>query len=496
MTDTPERTAGSGGDSPEPARPRLARGLSARLLLLTIVFVMLGEVVIYVPSISNFRINWLRERLAAAHIASLVLEATPDQMVSEELRRELLADAGALTIAVRRSGTRRLVLQGDEIFDVDAHYDLRDPMVIMWIWDAFEALAAGDGRIIRVVDAARRPGSFIEIVVAEAPLRAAMIRYSVNILTLSIVLSILTAALVFLTLNWFMVRPIRRLTRNMIRFSQDPENPERIVRESGRADEIGIAEHELARMQRELAATLNQKNHLAALGLAVSKISHDLRNMLTSAQLMSDRLSAVDDPTVRRLAPKLLTSLDRAIAFCAQTLKYGRAQEAPPHRERIMLAEFVAEVFETVGAQVDPGAEILWKNAVPAGLQIDADREQLFRILMNLLRNAADALESAGAEVDTPTIQVSARRDGAEVTVEVRDNGPGVPEKARQHLFEAFQGSARPGGTGLGLAIAAELTRAHGGRIGLLDSDRGAVFEIVIPDRVAAVGGHATRQSA
>lgn len=182
------------GPAPEPARPKVARGLSARLLLLTIAFVMFGEVAIYVPSISNFRITWLRERLAAAQIASLVLEATPDQMVSEDLRRELLANAGAKTVALHRGATRRLVLHGDEQLTVDSHYDLRDPMVVMWIWDAFEALAAGNGRIIRVVDQARnRPGDFIEIVIDEAPLRAAMIRYSVNILTLSIILSILTA---------------------------------------------------------------------------------------------------------------------------------------------------------------------------------------------------------------------------------------------------------------------------------------------------------------
>jgi signal transduction histidine kinase len=490
ITSPPPRHA---DPAPEPARPKIARGLSSRLLLLTIAFVMFGEVAIYVPSISNFRITWLHERLAAAQIASLVLEATPDQMVSEELRRELLANAGARTVALHRGATRRLVLSGDEQLDVDSHYDLRDPMVVMWIWDAFEALAAGDGRIIRVVDQSRnRPGDFIEIVIEEAPLRAAMIRYSINILTLSIILSILTAALVFFTLNWFMVRPIRRLTRNMIRFREDPEDPGRIVRASGRSDEIGIAERELAQMQRDLAATLQQKSHLAALGLAVSKISHDLRNMLTSAQLMSDRLSSVDDPTVRRVAPKLLMSIDRAIAFCAHTLKYGKAQEAPPHRERMALGDIVTEVFETVGAQSDIPARIVWTNAVPADLQIDADRDHLFRILMNLCRNAAEALDNAAG-----TIRVSARRTGRDVAIEVRDSGPGVPERARAHLFQAFQGSARPGGTGLGLAIAAELTRAHGGTIRLVDSDSGAVFEVTIPDRISEVGkGHASRQSA
>ena len=88
-------------------------------------------------------------------------------------------------------------------------------------------------------------------------------------------------------------------------------------------------------MQRDLASMLQQKSHLAALGLAVSKINHDLRNLLTSAQLFSEGLSSLPDPRVQRFAPKLMRALERAIAFCESTLSYGRAQEPPPDRRPV-----------------------------------------------------------------------------------------------------------------------------------------------------------------
>jgi signal transduction histidine kinase len=82
-------------------------------------------------------------------------------------------------------------------------------------------------------------------------------------------------------------------------------------------------------------------------------------------------------------------------------------------------------------------------------------------------------------------VRLRARRSGGKVSIDIGDSGPGVPERARARLFEAFQGGARPGGTGLGLAIASDLARAHGGQI-VLDPEPaeelgGASFRIVLP---------------
>jgi signal transduction histidine kinase len=301
-------------------------------------------------------------------------------------------------------------------------------------------------------------------------------------LLVSLAVAVLTAALVYLALHYLFVRPMRRLTANLVGFHQNPESSARIIVPSQRGDEIGVAERELSDMQRDLVSMLHQKSRLAALGLAVSKINHDLRNLLASSQLLSDQLASVPDPRVQRFAPKLMRSLERAIAFCQSTLSYGRVQEATPDRRILAIEPVFNEVRESAGLATE-GA-ITWINAIERGLTIDADPDQLFRILLNLVRNAAQALESQPQNDAAPRqIRVTGRREGAVTIIEVSDTGPGVPQQARNHLFEAFQGSARPGGSGLGLAIAAELVRAHGGDIHLVEGTIGATFRIAIPDR-------------
>jgi len=473
--------------SEQALKARLWHGLSGKVLVLTIVFVLLGEVLIFLPSIANFRITWLKSRIATSEVAALVVEAAPDNMVSDKLRLELLRGAEVKIIALNRGTARYLMLQASDDLMISERFDLRERQWIMPIFEAFKVLFRSENRLIGVTDhPPKMSGSDIEIVLDEKPLRDAMLRFSRNILTLSIFLSIVVAILVFLALNYVLVRPLRKFTFNMLRFANDPEDQSRIIIPDSRQDEIGIAQRELQNMQKELSSTLQQKNRLAALGLAVSKISHDLRNMLATAQLISDRLSMVDDPTVQRFAPKLISSLDRAIGFCAQTLKFGRASEAPPARERFELRTLTEEVVDT--AVVQASSHILLYNDVGRELVIDADREQLFRILMNLTRNSIQALEASikeGIALRECVVRIKAWREGGVTTIEVRDNGPGVPEKARQHLFEAFKGGARAGGTGLGLAIANELTRAHGGELRLItDAEMGAIFWIVLPDRV------------
>ncbi len=458
-------------------------GLSGKLLLLTIAFVMVAEVLIYVPSVANFRLNWLNDRLAAAHTAALVLDAAPSGMVPESLAKQILDSVGARTVAMKMGNERRLLAASNVPVKVEADIDMRQVPWWSAIYDAFELLVYDEpGDAIRVVGPApMAKGEFLEIVLEEAPLRKAMITFSVNILLLSLVISCITAALVYLALHYLLVRPMRRITASMIAFRADPENPARIIAESGRSDEVGRAEEELAAMQRELASMLHQQSRLAALGLAVSKINHDLRNLLASAQLFSDQLSTSGDPKVQRFAPKLMRALERAIAYAQSTLSYGAAQEPPPERKSIDVEPLIEEVHEALGLGLD--VPIRWIVSVERGLTVDADHDQLFRVLVNVARNAVQALEARGQrDPARDQIRITGRREGGVVVLEVSDTGPGVPEKARAHLFQAFQGSARAGGTGLGLAIAAELVRAHGGEIHLVPGTIGATFRIAIPD--------------
>src|SRR5580693_8050080 len=471
VTDQPSNT--------EQPRPRLSRrlGLSGKLLLLTIPLVMIAEILIYVPAIANFRMNRLNDRLAAANTAALVLDAAPSGMVPDSLARQILTSIGARAVAIKMGQQRRLLASAGLPSTIDHTIDIRELTVWSAIVDSLEIMVETGNQAIRVIGPATGGAEFIEVVIDEAPLRQLMYRYSRNLLGVSMGIAMLAAGLVYLALHYLFVRPMRRLTANLVGFHEDPENSSRIIVPSQRGDEIGVAERELSDMQRDLVSMLHQKSRLAALGLAVSKINHDLRNLLASSQLLSDQLASVPDPRVQRFAPKLMRSLERAIAFCQSTLSYGRAQEAAPDRRMILIEPVVAEVRESAGLASD--ASITWISAIERGLTIDADPDQLFRVLLNLVRNAEQALEGQPAT----QIRITGRREGAVAIIEVSDTGPGIPPATRENLFKAFQTSGRPGGSGLGLAIAAELVGAHDGQIHLVEGTIGATFRITIPDR-------------
>jgi signal transduction histidine kinase len=456
-------------------------GLSARLLVLTVAFVMLAEFLIYSPSIARFRLDWLQGRIAAAHLAALSLEATPDHMVSEELKSQLLAHAAAHVIIIAKPGDVRRVLASDMPPMANATFDLREGGFFSLITEAYVTLFGDGSRYLRVIGPSPyEAGDVVEVLVDERPLREGMLAYSWRILGLSIVISLITAAFVYLSLQWLIVRPLRRLTSNMMAFRNAPDNSANVIPMTARGDEIGLAQRGLAEMEQALRSSLRQQSHLAALGIAVAKISHDLRGILSTAQLLSDRLADSSDPNVRRLAPTLIGSVDRAVALCSQTLDYARGDLPPPDRSRFALAGLVDEIRGVVGLLT--GNRTRWDNAVPADIDVVADRDQMFRALVNLGRNAAEA----GAR----TVRVSALAAGGnDIDIDLADDGPGLPPKAREKLFMPFTGSARAGGTGLGLAIARDIVRAHGGDITLAESGPGGtVFRIHLPAAVVPHG--------
>lgn len=440
------------------ALPSLASGLSARLLLLTIAFVMLAEVLIFAPSIARFRLDHLQERLAAGHLAILALEATPDHMVSPELTMELLTHVEAFTVALTKPGSGKLMLMDMPPERIDATYDMREVGFLGLIRDAFAVLWGEPMRIIRVLGPPPKDDRLlVEVVLDEAPLRREMLAFSQRILALSLVISLFTAALVYLSLHRMMVRPMRRISDSMSAFREDPEDASRVIHPSDRNDEIGFAEHELAAMQEGIRGALRQKTRLAALGIAVTKINHDLRNILATAQLVSDRLERSDDPEVKRVTPTLMSAIDRAANLCGETLNFTRDGSPSLKLSCFDLRELTADVASDLPGEVN--GESVWHNLLDGEFQVEADREQLYRVLSNLGQNAIEAGASR--------IEVTAEPADGRLRVHVSDNGPGLPPRARANLFQPFTGSARAGGTGLGLAIARDLIRAHGGDIRL-----------------------------
>ena len=462
-------------------------GVSERLLLLTIGFVMLAEILIYVPSIAVFRNSWLSDRLAAARTAALLIEAAPPDSLPDATIQELLRNLQAKTVTIKINGARRLLALSDMPEMIDRQFDLRKPTILMSIGESFDTLLMGGRRTVNVVGPAPMGGDFVDIVIDETPLRNAMLSYSVNILIVSLIVSGITAALLYFTLLRMIVRPVSRLVTSIMAFAENPEDAARIIPLSGRRDELGRAEEALHGMQKALSKQLKQKKRLARLGLAVSKINHDLRNMLASVQLFSDRLAGLPDPTVQRFAPKLISALDRAISFCQSTLAFGKAEESPPKPKRLPLVPLLEEVREMLGAGEDGLTGIGWQSDVPQGFHVYADPDHLFRILINLGRNSIQALKQHHLGNGwMPAITVAASNGGGTAHIDVADNGPGVPVALRHSLFEAFTGSSGQGSTGLGLAIAADLARAHGGSITLIceherNMARGAVFRITLP---------------
>lgn len=330
------------------------------------------------------------------------------------------------------------------------------------------------------------PNTMIEVVMEERPMIEAMYAYSVRILSLSIVISLLTASLVFLSLHLLLVRPMRGITESMMAYRSNPEDESRTVVPSGRTDEVGVAERELSRMQMELRAALRQKTRLATLGAAVAKINHDLRNSLATAVLVSDRLADIDDPEVKRVAPRLYTAIDRAVRLCSQTLNFVSETDPPLSVEKAMLRDVVDRAGSSVcfmdendmETPVSPFDGIRIENDVADDAAVTADLDQLIRVFNNLFDNAA----KAGADA----VKISAETTDDAICVDISDNGPGLAEKAKKSLFQPFAGSARAGGTGLGLVIARDIVKAHGGEIELRSSgDSGTTFRIVLPHRHA-----------
>ena len=452
--------------------------LSGRFLALTIIFVMLAEVLIFVPSIARFRQDFLTARLERAQIASLALEA--EDMLSPALEAELLENAGVFNVVLRRDAARQLVLSSPIPEPVMATYDLRDPSAWVLIRDALRGLLRADDRVIRVMGyPARGGGVLIEITMSTSALRMAMVDYGLRVLALSAFISIATAVLLFFAVRRLFVVPVRSVVGHMQAYAKAPEDARKIITPASRVVELREAEDSLQSMQQELTQALLQKDRLAQLGGAVAKISHDLRNILTSAQLFTDRFEASEDPTVRRLAPKLVKSITRAVTLCETTLAYGRAEEPAPRLETLALRPLVDDVIENEQLAAGDTGYVTFTADIPGGITVLADRDQLYRILTNLTRNARQALERTG---QGGHVNIAARDHVDHTEIQVSDTGPGLPAKARENLFTAFQGGTTKGGSGLGLAIAAELMRGHGGQLQLQKSDEtGTEFTLTFP---------------
>ncbi|MCP5039157.1 MAG: HAMP domain-containing histidine kinase, partial [Rhodobacteraceae bacterium] len=324
----------------------MLNSLSGRFLILTTAFVMLAEVLIFVPSVARFREDYLLSRLERAQIASLTLLA--DDMIAPALEAELLENAEVFNVVLRRDEASELILSSPMTRTVSESFDLRMQTPFTLIRDAMRRLVTLENQMIRVIsEPVREGGLVIEVTMETAPLRRAMLAYGLNILILSAVISVITAVMLFLAVRRLMVRPIKGVVGHMISYAGAPEDARLVIEPTSRITELREAEEALHDLQTQLTGALRQKERLAQLGGAVARISHDLRNILTTAQLFADRMEMSDDPAVKRAAPKLVGSISRAVNLCESTLTFGKAEEPAPALSRVVLADVVGEVFDS-----------------------------------------------------------------------------------------------------------------------------------------------------
>lgn len=453
--------------------------LSEKVILLTVLFVLIAEMVIFIPSVAAFRQEWLADRAAQAGLLAQAIEGVPDYEGSEALSSTFMKQTGVEMVAAETGGTSQLILGMSPDAPVLETVDLREGAAFSGVGATLLTLARARDGVIRVVsNSPVQTQSTVEYLVPQTVLREAMWEYFRNIAGLSLIIALITGTLIYLALNGLIVRPVRRLAAQLARFREAPLRQRNFGPPSRRADEIGDLEREFRTMKRDVRAAFRQRDRLATLGLAVAKIQHDLRNVLTTAQLVSDRIATDPDARVAKMGRKLERVIDRGIRIATETLDYSKQAAGDVEPADVRIAAFLGEV----AADVLTGFESLQViNAVPPELGVRVDEDHTYRLFHNLFRNAGQAMDGMEPERER-RLDLSARVDAERVFIHVRDTGPGLPARTRETLFTPFAGASGAGSTGLGLSISKELAEAQGGSLELVDSDAGGTeFRVGLP---------------
>jgi signal transduction histidine kinase len=466
-------------------------GLAGRMLVITIGFALLAMGLFYAARLAAFRDTWLHNKVTSAQTAFEAFDAGGPDPLPPDLARKVLESVGVKSISVSTPSGRRTLCDSAAPPRASVTVDPGRESFLGGIGAAFRTLFDGPGRLIHVTDTTSQSSANVEVTLDETPLVQALWRVSNTFLNIALLIATVVAGVLWAALWTMVLSPMRRLTSNIIAFGERPQDASRVIAPSGRNDEIGRAEKALAAMEQSLAHELAHRKRLAELGMAVARINHDLRNILSAAQLISDRLATIPDPQTQRLAPRLVATLDRAIKFCQATLTYGAGREQPPERQRFDLNKMVQEVVET--ARAEYGEAVDYHVDIPPRFEAYADASHILRVLENLSRNAAQALMAKGAAAGRPkAIRFAAIRTDGVALIEISDTGRGFLPEQKDRIFEPFHNSTSEAGTGLGLSIAADLVNRNGGSIELAppkadDFYCGARFLIKLPTPERAV---------
>ena len=451
---------------------------------MTIGFVMLAELLLFIPSATLFRQDYLQERAERAGHLALALTGVPDYEGSELLSKKFMQDTDVIMVAAKHNGMTELVLGAPPVTGDFELLDLRDARRLPLFRHAVGTFFGSDKGYLRVLAEPVIPThESVEIILPKASIKSAMRDYFERIFWLSLAIAVITGGLIYLALSAMIVRPIQNLAKGLGDFRQDPNMRRNVLKPTNRRDEIGQLQREFFDMKQSVRTSFRQRERLASLGMAVAKINHDLRNVLTSAQLVSDRIAMDKDERVAGMGERLVRAVDRGVRLCTDVLNFSNAKEEALEIEPVRLALLVGEVAgDTLGQFGRGPTAIDFVNHIPSELTAYADADHTYRIVHNLFRNAGQAMAKMNGVDLTRKITVSTKIDGDVVVLSIRDTGDGLPQKAQDNLFQAFAASTGHGSTGLGLTISRELARDQGGDLSLLKTGAdGTEFVLTLP---------------
>ncbi len=458
--------------------------LSGKLLLMTIGFVMLAELVIFVPSAAIHRQNWLSERINQVDILNLALQGVEDFQASNELTQRVMNDTDIVMAAERHDGMSQLLLGAPPTDDQTiVVIDITKTRKIPKFIDFFKTFFGPSHGYYRVIGNASIPkDGNIEIIIPRENIKLDLRAYFKNIFFISLAIAIITGSLIYLTMALLIIRPIQSIAQNVASFQNAPETAPLDPIPSQRGDEIGDLQRAVADMKQSVRGSLKQRQRLATLGLAVAKINHDLRNVLTSAQLISDRLTTVEDPKVARMGDRLTRAIDRGVKLTRDVLNFSNPVNEPVKSEPMRISFLLGEVAGDVLPNFGTGPRrIKFMNDVPSDLQVAVDGDHSYRIFHNLMRNAAQAMAALTDDNAERLLRVYVDTGEDYVNIHVADTAGGLPDNAKDKLFRAFASGGGRGSTGLGLTIAKELAQAQGGDLRLeRTSQSGTVFTVTL----------------
>jgi len=440
----------------------------------------MAETLLFVPSIAFFRQEGLEMRARSAGlIAEALMNQTsedPSREASEMLAQQFMMQTDADFLAAFQDGQTLLILGDPPQARIIATADLRNQgRLPNFFATAMDFFARGDGYLRLIVASPIAGQDRLEMLVPCAAIGADLRAYAGRILLLSLLIAAFVGALIYLSMLRLIVRPVQRLADDMTAFREAPERRRRAGPPSDRGDEIGQLQREFHEVKQSLRSAFRQRERLASLGLSVTKINHDLRNVLSTALLMADRLSMHEDPKLAEMGERLTRTVERGVGLTEEVLEYSSAREPEPVLEPVQLGRIVAEV------QVDLRVAFprVWiGNRIGRDVWISADPEQLHRILSNLTRNAAQAMTGQS----NGRVEFSTEIMADTVITRIQDNGPGLPDSVEDRLFLPFTRGHSEGSTGLGLSISKELAERMGGSLELLETGPdGTTFILGLP---------------